>query len=273
MKYASCLGAAGALLLAASAAHAADLSQATGYVDLDYSHMSIGASGLGNTGVDVWGGKAAVALPVAQNWGVQLDGAVNDFNVAGGDQAVVTPTAHAFYHANDWLAGGFVGAEFAPHVHLVGGGLEGQMAPNRAVVLNGSVGYAGLNRAGIDLWGVRAGGQGFVTDNFALDASVNYTGLNGGGVDANMWSETVGGEYKVDRTPLSVTLSYERDDLNRVNLHSDSVLVGVRWAFGGGTLRDRAAHGASLPSLTQTFGGEAGQGLIAAVSSAAGYIF
>lgn len=275
------LSAALGALLVATAAHAAapaDTTVTSGYADVDYNYFDVHASGAGSAGVNVWGGKAAVAFPIQGDWGAQIDGSVNSFqapnSIGGSSQTIASPTGHAFYRDGQWLAGGFVGAEIAPHLDLIGGGLEGQYRPAQNYVVDGQVAYGGLNtNDSPNLWGVRVAGKGFITDDASVGASVNYVNLNGHGASADLWTERLDGEYKIQRTPVSLTLAYEHSNIDRLSLSSDTVLVGVRWNFGGGSLRDRSANGASLPNITDTFGGEAGQGLLGIASAAYGYLF
>jgi hypothetical protein len=280
MKLAYLGAACGAALLFASAAQAAPAGATTvlsGYVDADYGYMNVHVSGFGSGDVNAWGGRGAVAFPVTDRIGVQLDGVVNDFqaphSIGGGDQTIATPSGHVFYRNDQWLAGAFAGAEIAPHVSLVGGGLEGQYYASPNITIDGSVGYAGVDHSrGADVWGVRLGGKGFLTDNLSVGANVNYVNLSASGASANLWTESVNGEWKLDRAPVAFTLAYEHGDLNKVNISSDAVMVGVRWTFDG-SLRDREHRGASLPSFTQAFGGEAGQALVGLVSAAYGFVF
>jgi len=268
-------GAFSAIALAcASHAAAADTTVLSGYVDADYAYMNVHASGLGSTDLNTWGGKGAVAFPISGNWGAQLDATVNDFDAGHGlgSETVGTPTGHVFYRNDKWLAGAFGGAEIASHIDVAGGGLEGQLYPNKNFTFDGGVAYATVTQGyGIDLWGARLNGKGFVTPNLAIDAGVNYVNLNANGGSGDLWTEHVGGEYKLDSAPVSFTLAYERGDITRLHVSSDSVLVGVRWQFGGGTLHDRDTRGASLPNFTQTFGGEAGQTIVAVAAGALGY--
>jgi hypothetical protein len=265
-----------AIACASHAAAATDSTVLSGYVDADYAYMNAHVSGLGSADVNTWGGKGAVAFPISGNWGAQLDATINDFDAGQGlgSETVGTPSGHVFYRTDKWLAGAFGGAEIASHVDLAGGGLEGQLYPNKNYLVDAGVAYGQITQgSGIDLWGARLNGKGFITPNLSIDAGVNYVNLHASGASADLWTEHLGGEYKLDTVPVSFTLAYERGDVTRLKVSSDAVLVGVRWTFGGGTLHDRDTHGASLPNFTQTFGGEAGQSLVAVTSGALGYIY
>jgi hypothetical protein len=265
------------LLSSAPPAPADTTTVLSGYADADYGYMNVHVSGLGSGDVNAWGGRGAVAFPIAPKIGVQLDGVVNDFqapsSVGGGDQTVATPTGHVFYRNDQWLGGAFAGAEIAPHVTMYGGGLEGQYYASPNITVDGAAGYAGLDHGGgADIWAVRLGGKGFVTNNLSVGANINYVNLSASGASANLWAENVNGEWKLDTLPLAFTLGYQHANIDKVNISSDSLLVGVRWTFDG-TLRGRDHHGASLSSMTDTFGGEAGQALVGVVSAAYGFIF
>jgi hypothetical protein len=267
-----------AALAFASAAQAASPSATTvlsGYADVDYGYTNVHVSGLGGADVNAYGGKAAVAFPVMDDWGAQIDGAVNDFvapgSFGGGSQTVASPSGHLFYRNDQWLAGGFVGGELAPHINLVGGGVEGQLYTVPNFVFEGAIADGGVDKSGApNLWAGRIGGKDFITKNLSVGASVDYVNANGGGLSANLWTETLKGEYQLDSAPVALTLGYEHANLSRLSVSADSVLVGVRWSFGGGSLHDRETKGASLPSITDVFGGQAGQGLMGLVSAAYG---
>ncbi|MFI4976541.1 MAG: hypothetical protein ACHP84_18555 [Caulobacterales bacterium] len=271
------LGAIGALAFATAvhAAPAADTTVINGYLGGDYSRLTLNISdGGGSHGIDAWGGGVAVSAPLSGNWGGQVDGQVHEFSISKlgveglGDQWVVTPTAHGFYRTDRWLAGGFIGGEVANQISMFGGGVEGQVYPTSNVTLEGSTGYATINKGGTTgFWGARLGGRYFFTNNFSVGANANYVNAHTNGFsDTNGWTGGVNGEYKFNNAPVSLTLAYEHGDLHALGVSSDTVKVGVRWVPGG-TLRDRDTKGAGLPNFSDTFGGEEFQGLLGLGSS------
>jgi hypothetical protein len=230
-------------------------------------------SNAGNDAVDVWSLKGAVAAPISGNIGGQFDADVGDyrFGAAGlgtGDTAVFTPTGHLFYRDSRFLGGAFVGVETASHVTAVGGGFEGQYYVDPKWTLDGAIGYAGVtNSGGEHIFGTRVGARYFINDNFTLAGKVDYARFNepGFGHD-DLWTFGLKGEYQVKQLPVSLSLAYERGELRNTPIHSDTLKVGVKWSFGG-SLHDRDRHGASLDSVSDTFGGEIGKTLIGASSN------
>ena len=64
----------------------------------------------------------------------------------------------------------------------------------------------------------------------------------------------VGGEYQFAQLPISIGAGYSTVDFDGGDV--DTWTVGVRWNFGGGTLRDRYLEGQSAPAFTDLFGGD-----------------
>jgi hypothetical protein len=268
----SVLFAAAAMLAVATAAHAETSTTTSGYVQGSYTRPDVGVDGLGSGAIDVWSLKGAVAAPLSGAIGGQFDADVGDYrfgnsNFGAGDKAVFTPTGHIFYRNNQFTGGAFVGVETASHVTAVGGGAEGQYFVNPNWTLDGSIGYAGVTNQDLHIFGVRGGAKYFVNDNFALGGSVNYARLSESGFGhTDLWNLGVKGEYRLKSLPVSLSLAYERGELGDFNAHSDTLKVGVKWAFGAGSLRDENHHGASLGGVEETFGGEIGRAAIGSAS-------
>ncbi|HWA61584.1 MAG TPA: hypothetical protein VG939_09420, partial [Caulobacteraceae bacterium] len=247
----------------ATVAHAESTTVTSGYIEGHYTRPDTTVSGLGDQAVDVWGVNGAVALPLSGNWGAQVDADVSDYTFSNidpalNDRTVFTPTAHAYYRTDRFLGGAFVGTETTQGATAWGGGFEGQAYVTPKWTLDGSVGYAGVNDTDLTMWGVRGGARYFVTDNLSLKGSVNWVRASVSGAGhSDLWNLGVGGEYQLKSVPLALTLGYERGEWHDVDAHSDTIRVGIKWSFGGGTLHDRDRHGASLGSISDTFGGEA----------------
>lgn len=269
------LGAA-AILAVATAAHAESSTATGGYIQGSYTRPDVGIDGLGSAAIDVWSVKGAVAAPLSGNIGGQFDGDVGDYRFGSaafgtGDKAVFTPTGHVFYRNNQYTAGAFLGLETASHVTAVGGGLEGQYFASPNWTVDGAVGYAGITNADTHIFGVRGGAKYFINDHFALGGTVDYARLSETGLGhTNLWALGVKGEYRLKSLPVSLSLAYERGEMGDLNAHSDTLKVGVKWAFGSGSLREENHHGASLGGVEETFGGEIGRTLIGGYSALAG---
>ena len=272
----SVLFGAAAVLALATAAHAESPTTTSGYVEGSYTRPDIGADHAGSTAVDAWSLKGAVAAPLSGNWGGQFDADIGDYRygaagIGTGDTAVFTPTGHLFYRTDKLLGGAFVGVETASHVTAVGGGFEGQYYLDPKWTLDGAIGYAGVTNSDLHIFGTRVGARYFVTDNFSLGGKVDYARFTESGFGhQDLWTLGVKGQYQLSRLPVAVSLAYERGEFTNSPLHSDTLKVGVSWAFGGGSLHDRDRHGASLDSVSDTFGGEVGKTVLGANSSIIG---
>lgn len=269
------LFAAAAVMALATAAHAESTTATTGYVEGSYTRPDIGVSNVGSAAVDVWSLKGAVSAPLSGNIGGQFDADVGDYRygAAGlgtGNTAVFTPTGHIFDRTNNYLVGAFVGVETASHVTAVGGGLEGQYYVDPKWTLDGAIGYAGVTNSDTHIFGTRVGARYFIDDNFSLNGGVDYARISALGDHADLWTFGLKGEYQLKQLPVSLSLAYERGELHDTGVHSDTLKVGVKWSFGGGSLHDRDRHGASLGSVSDTFGGEIGKTAIGAGSNLVG---
>ncbi|MGA0604350.1 outer membrane beta-barrel protein [Caulobacter sp. KR2-114] len=268
----SVLFGAAAVLALATAAHAESTTTTSGYIEGSYTRPDIGASGVGDTAIDVWSLKGAVAAPLSGKIGGQFDADIGDyrFGAAGfgtNDRAVFTPTGHVFYRNDQFTGGAFLGIETAKGITAVGGGGEGQFYVNPKFDLEGAVGYAGVTDTDEHIFGVRVGAKYFITDNFTVGGKINYARFTESGFGhEDLWTYGVKGQYQLKSLPLAVSLAYERGDLHSTPLHSDTLKVGLTWAFGG-SLHDRDRHGASLDSASETFGGEIGKTILGANSS------
>lgn len=271
----SVLFAAAAVLALATAAHAESTTTTNGYVEGSYTRPQVSGSNAGNSAVDVWSLKGAIAAPISGNIGGQFDADVGDyrFGAAGwgtGNTAVFSPTGHVFYRDSQFLGGAFVGVETASHVTAVGGGFEGQYYVDPKWTLDGAIGYAGVTNTSEHIFGTRVGARYFINDNFNLNGAVDYARVSETGFGHNdLWTFGLKGEYQFTGLPVSLSLAYERGELHDTGIHSDTLKVGVKWSFGG-NLHDRDRHGASLGSASDTFGGEIGKTFIGANSNFGG---
>jgi len=266
---------AAAVLALATTAHAESTTTTSGYIEGSYTRPDIGASGVGDTAIDVWSLKGAVAAPLSGKIGGQFDADLGDYRYSQtgfgiGDRAVFTPTGHIFYRNDQFTGGAFLGIETAKNVTAVGGGVEGQYYVAPKWTLDGALGYAGVTDQNEHIFGVRIGGKYFVTDDFTVGAKINYARFSESGFGHDdLWTYGVKGQYQLKSIPVAVSLAYERGDLHNTPLHSDTVKVGLTWAFGG-SLHDRDRHGASLDSASETFGGEIGKTILGANSAILG---
>lgn len=269
------LGATCAVALSAGAA----VAEPNGYVGGAWSQTNIEVMG-SEADINSWSGEGKFVMPVG-GLGLQLDGniASYDFEELGLDDVTVfSPTAHLFARSDAGLIGGFAGWQHAEDVDFWGVGAEAEAYLDRFTV-GGSLGWGTIDDADTDVLSGTAQARVFVTDNLRLDGGLGLMKLDAGGSDTDLWSASVGGEWKLDNAPVSFTASYEHSELDDFDLDADTFRLGVRLNFGSGaavggsslmatgmsggdTLINRDRSGPSLGSVSDRFGGALGQSVI-----------
>lgn len=236
--------AAAAVLVAGAAA-----AEPTGYFDLGYANSEVD-NGFGGGEIDSWtlGGKIFVPMDSAIDW--QFDGSVSNSDYGLGDDVTrVGGAAHAFTRNDSWAFGGFVAITDSDENDdaLWSVGVEGHKYLE-SVTLAGQLSYGQpFDDSDVDLWSVGGEARWFLSDNFRLDARLGATQIESGSTDIDFMSYGVGGEYQFDGRPFSLYAGYDRtesDDL--FDLEVDTFSVGVRFSFGGDSLKSRDRSGASF---------------------------
>jgi hypothetical protein len=236
-----------ALFTVAGAAQA----QVVGYAGANYARVEAELAGF-EAEDDVFQAEAAAAFD-AGSFRALVDGQVSDSDNAD-------PTWAATGHLNTDLGGARVGA-FAGVVTndgdtLWAGGVEGQADLAASTVLYGQLGYGKSDDLDVDGWAVRAEVRQYVTEGFRVSGSLGYVTADQDLVgDLDAWTMGAEAEYQFTGTPMSVFAAYDRADFNDIDLESNTFKVGVRFSFGGATLRGRDAAGAQLGNVSKLFGG------------------
>ncbi|MDO9224148.1 MAG: hypothetical protein Q7U20_10615 [Caulobacter sp.] len=246
------------LALNAGGASAADAPR--GYLGASYGDVNVDAGTAGEADADLWTLQGLVSLPLGP--GVTGELAAEAAQYDGGD-TLWSPTGRIFFDVGGSRVGGFVGGTGSDGFDLTGGGLEGRfnLAPDWR--LDTLLGYGSGD---VDAWAARGQLRFFAGDNTRLDGYANFVSFDTdlGGLDG--WAFGLGGEHLFEGTPVSLFGRLEHDELNDVDLASDSLRIGVRWNFGGGTLRDRGMDGQSSPGFAELFGGDLLFGLASALA-------
>ena len=73
--------------------------------------------------------------------------------------------------------------------------------------------------------------------------------------DENLWTASLGGEYQFASTPVSLYAGYAHTKFDEADIAADQFTVGVRYNFGGQTLKGRDRSGASFGGASTVFGG------------------
>jgi hypothetical protein len=90
----------------------------------------------------------------------------------------------------------------------------------------------------------------FVGDNFSIQANLGFGSVDFGFDDADYWSGGFGAEAQLGSAPISIYGGWQRVDFQGGGGGIDTLGVGVRWNFGGGTLMDRSRSGAGFQNTT-----------------------
>jgi hypothetical protein len=239
--------AAAALVSIAGAAQA----QVVGYAGANYARTETEIAGFEGDS-DVFQAEAAAAFD-AGSFSALVDGSVADSDDA-------KPTFAATGHLNTDLGGarvgGFLGVQTNDGDTVWAVGAEGQADLAPSTVLYGQLGYGKSDDLDLDGFAGRVELRQYVTDTFRLTGSVGYVAADQDVLgDIDGWNLGAEAEYQFANSPLSAFAGYQRTDFNDFDLESDTFRVGVRFTFGGTTLRGRDAAGAQLGSITKLFGG------------------
>lgn len=237
--------------VAALVAAPAFAQDSVGSIGLAYNNVKYEAAGSDFTAEN---GKldVAVAVPVAGDWTVTLDGgfAYNNNNVAGADNSNIDGTIHASTLVNGVRVGGFVGGQSIVDETLWSFGAEAQTYLDK-MTLTGSVAYETLDGFDVDSWAVAADAAYFVTPALRVNGGLGWNTIDAGGDNIDTWSVNVGGEYQISDTPLSFVANYGYSELSDFDLSVNTLTVGFRYSFGG-DLQARSRAGADLGRTVAT---------------------
>ncbi|MFZ2028858.1 MAG: hypothetical protein WAU68_01000 [Vitreimonas sp.] len=230
------LGAAAvAALLAPAIAHA----DTNAVVGIDYNHVNFD----GGTDGNVYGLNGAFNHDFANGWQIQMDGATDRLDGGGCCVNQNYAAAHYGVRTDQYSYAGFIGLQSLSIFSGVDIGVEGQMHFNQASV-GGSVAYVDFGDVDINAWNVNLDGEYYFTPNFSLNAGAAYTNLDGYfGGNIDYWNWGLGGEYRFDNSPFSVSLGYRQLDADGGQV--DTWSIGLTMDLGTGSLQDRRVKGPS----------------------------
>lgn len=238
---------AGLMVLVGGSAQAADGPR--GYLGAAYGGASLEAPGLGEADAEFWAAQGHLAVP--------LGPATAEFTVEAsqfeGEDAVWSPTARLMFNIGESRLGAFVGATTGEAFDLAGGGVEGRFRLAENWRLDGAAGYASGDAEG---WGARGELRVFAGDNTRLDGFAAASAFETDLGDFDGWTLGLGAEHQFGGAPISLFARFEHSEAEDLDLTADSFRVGLRWNFGGGTLRDRHLEGQAAPVFTDLFGGD-----------------
>lgn len=231
------LGAAAAAALLAPAVAHADTNAVVG---IDYNHVDFDFLGDAN----VYGLNGAFNHDFANGWQVQMDGAADRVDAGGCCGSENYAALHYGVRNDQYSYAGFVGLQNFVFFSGIDVGIEGQMHFNQASI-GGSVSYVDFGDIDINAWNANVDGAYYFTPNFSLNAGVAYTNVDGSffGSNGDYWTWNLGGEYRFQDSPFSVSLGYRQSDFDGASV--DAWTVGLTLDLGTGSLQDRRVKGPS----------------------------
>lgn len=234
---------AGAALAALLSAPAFAETVPSGYVGAAWSNTEV-ETPLGDVDGDGFAVDGAVVWSLGGDLGLQLDAAYADVEDSDG----VSATAHLFDRNDSFAFGGYVGLAEVEDETGWTAGLEAHKYLNN-VTLAGGLGYATIDDSDVDVWGLNGEVRYFVSDNVRLNAGLGWVRAEAGGEDTDGLSIGAGAEYQFDAAPISLFAGVSRTEFNDFDVDATSVTVGLRYNFGGTTLKSRDRSGASFAPL------------------------
>jgi hypothetical protein len=240
------LGAAAAAALLAPAAANAETNAVIGldYNSVDYDYLG---------DADTYGLSGAFNHDFSNGWQVQMDGRSGRLSSDGCCLAQNYAAIHYGTRTDGYSFAGFLGLQDFALYSGVDVGVEGQLHFANASI-GGSLGYVDFGDVDISGADAHVDGMYFFTPNFDVNAGIGYTDADFGYGDGDWWTYNVGGEWRFDNSPASITLGYTQSDFDGASV--DTWSIGVNFDLGTGTLQDRRVHGPSwggAHSLYQDF--------------------
>jgi hypothetical protein len=232
--------AAAALLAVAAPGVAA--AQATGYVGVFGGNADPGGAA---NDEDFYGAEGAVAFAGSGSIVFEVDASVTDGDDADTAYGLV---GHIYGRNENHLVGGFLGVSDSDDSTTWVGGLEANKYFDRWT-LGAAIFYGNNDDFDVDGAGINVDAEVFVHDNFSLNGNVGYASVDAGAGDDDVMSYGVGGEFQFATWPVSIVAAYNTIDFDPGDV--DVWTVGVRYNWGGMTLRDRNRNGASQARLVR----------------------
>lgn len=122
-------------------------------------------------------------------------------------------------------------------------GLEGRTAFGN-LSLDGSIGHASMADDNYDGTQVRVGGAYFFTPNLAINAGASQTDIeSSGGADWEITELSLGAAYQFANNVTLFGGYTNTDGENGADYEGDTINIGLRLNFNGGTLQDNTNDG------------------------------
>lgn len=225
-----------ALFAAVAAMFAATPAMAGGYVGAVYGNTDLGGSSDGES----WQGEAAFGHS-SGSVGFQLEGSLGSLE---GDADTYAYGGHLYWQgSSSWRLGGVLqgsnvdsgSAEIDEFVYGVEGSAD--IGPNTVLGASATLGSIDFLGADGDTWNVDANVAFYPSSNFRIGGTLGAGNIDLGVGDLDTTTAGIDAEYLFSSIPISLTAGYLHLDAD--TLDADTLSVGLRWNFGGDSLRDR----------------------------------
>lgn len=228
------LGAAAAAALLAPAVASAETNAVVG---IDYTHFDFDGFD-----ANAYGLNGAFNHEFSNGWQIQMDGAADRLDADGCCISANYAAAHYGVRTDQYSFAGFVGLQGVSILSGIDVGIEGQMHFGSASI-GGSLGYVDFGDFDVSATNANVDGVYYFTPNFSVNAGAAYTNLDGFGGSTDYWTWNLGGEYRFDNSPFSVSLGYRQSDFDGADVNAWT--IGLTLDLGTGSLQDRRVHGPS----------------------------
>ncbi len=228
------------LISAAALAFALPAGAGTpGYVDLSVGTLELTAPGL-DVDYDTVSAGGSLAVNLSGPWGAQFDGSFVRYDFATSNNFA----GHVFHDGGNWAIGGVVDYWSIYGLTQWTLGMEAQ-ATLGAFVIEGGVSAGNLEQfsINIDVWNADASVTWYVTPDLSIAGTIGTESYD---VTFDAGSQTYGveAEYRIDQSPFSLFVAYERADVDYLIAYdADSWALGLRYGFGDGSLQARRDEG------------------------------
>jgi hypothetical protein len=222
-----------------------------GFIGFDYTydHSNFGGheGGYDSNSYGV-SGSTNIGLTKLLNLEVDADYSHVDHSSGIGSSDHGGGYTHLFARNADGAIGVFGGVHRDWDVNTYTAGLEGVKFYNK-FSLFGDVRSDWNNSAFGNYNGAEAnfGGHYYLTDNIRVDGFTGYDREQYFGDVHSGWHVGAGGEYQLKKMPASFYAQVAYGEVPALGTANDTAVhVGVRWNFGGGTLKARERSGATF---------------------------
>lgn len=227
------------LLAAAAALMTATPAAAQGYLGVVYQDGEEEAFG-NDIDVEAWKGEGAFGWN-GGSWGAQLNGNFGNFESEfGADSDFWSLDGHLYWQGGGWRLGGFLATWEIEDSDENTYGIEGMYDFNEQLNVYASYGEGESNViTDLDTSFFEVGGNFYFTPNVRVGANLGRGEIESSGGSSDLESYGIDAEFMPWSAPVSITLAYDDLSVDPEGFGSQIFQVGVRWNFGGGTLRER----------------------------------